>query len=141
MPKSIVALATVAYHTSVCQFVLGSSLRNEPLYCIGPGQSLFVIHGQLEFNCIVSYPLCGCLRVDGHLCALHVSRLPVNRFHPLVFICSRLLSSSLHRWFSCLFVSYLRPCRHRLCRLVGLIGQMTNVFVTLGRRILTFWDM
>ena len=29
------ALATVAYHTSVCRFVFGSPLRNEPLYCIG----------------------------------------------------------------------------------------------------------
>ena len=92
------------------------------------GQCLFVIHGQLEFRCIVSSLLCGCCLVDGsllsccswlHLRALHVSRLPENRFHPLVFICCRLVSSRLHRRFSCLFVSYLRPCR-----LVGLIGQL-----------------
>ena len=91
--------------------------------CIVLGKCLFVIHGLLEFRCIVSSPLCGHL-VDGSLLSC-CSRLPSNRFHPLVFICCRLVSSRLHRRFSCLFVSYLRPCCHHLCGLVGLIGQMS----------------
>ena len=78
--------------------------------CIVLGQCLFVIHGQLKIRCILSSPLCGCRLVDGsllsccsrlHLRAPHARRLPANRFHPLVFICCRLVSSRLHRRFRC----------------------------------------
>ena len=98
--------------------------------CIVLGQWLFVIDGQLEFRCIVSSPLCGCRLVDGslpsccsrlHLRALHVTRLPANRFHPLVFVL-------------CLLVFIVASVAY-LCHIyvhVVIVSWMTNVFATLA---------
>ena len=139
------ALATVASRVSlpVC---VGSPLRNERSACVGSvlvghpwpaGIPLYRVFSSLWMSSGGWFFALMLLGGKGiHLHALHVMGLPGNRFHPLVFICCRLVSSRLHRRFSCLFVSYLckylRPCCHHLCRLVGLIREMTNVFVTLA---------
>ena len=122
-----------------CGFSHGRITRQSAGSCSGPhcGMNVFLCWGSAcsssvaSWNCvrcIVSSPLCGCRLVDGsllsccsrlHLRAMHVTRLPGNRCHPLVFICCRLVASRLQRRLS---VSHLRPCRHCLCRLVGLIG-------------------
>ena len=116
-----------------CGFSHGRITRQSAGSCSDPhcgmnafcvlGQCLFVIRGQLELCPLHRVFSSLWMSLDGWFFAFMLlaasplchARYAASWEH---VSSSRLVASRLHRRLS---VSYLRPCRHRLCRLVGLI--------------------